>query len=58
MTFEARLIVAALETFDTREERERWLTAYLQARETRHLGTRRVFTKTDPATLVPGSSGH
>lgn len=57
VTAEARLIVNALALFGTKEEQERWLTTYLQARDDRIARQqRRVFVKTDPTTLVSGSS--
>lgn len=55
VTFEARLIVGTLALFETRGEREQWLTKYLQGRDNRQTRTRRVFAKTDPRDLLTGS---
>jgi len=46
------VIINALGLMTERDDQERWLQTYLLAREARTRQIRRVFSKTDPATLA------
>ena len=57
MTAEAKVIINALALMTERDDQERWLTTYLLAREARTRQIRRVFSKTDPSSLVLDGTG-